>query len=61
MFWLLFLLYLLAQVMYHLNGRRPGTLFLSTLEPPLGAAGLVQWAGPVWCWKTEPRYQVEVP
>lgn len=40
------LLYLLAQIMYHLNGRRPGALFLSTLEPPLAAAGS---SGPLLC------------
>lgn len=46
MFWLVVLLYLLPQIMYHLNGRRPGALFLSTLEPLLAAAGS---NGPVLC------------
>lgn len=46
MFLLVVLQYILAQIMYHLNGRRPGALFLSTLEPPLAAAGS---SGPVLC------------
>lgn len=39
-------LYLLAQIIYHLNGKRPGTLYLATLEPPLAAAW---FSGPVLC------------
>lgn len=46
MFWLVVLLYLLAQIIYHLNGWRPGVLFLGTLEPPLAAT---RSSGPVLC------------
>lgn len=45
MFWLVVLLYLLAQMMYHLNGWRC-VFFLSTLEPPIAATGS---SGPVLC------------